>query len=87
MPDALEYVQDGAPLSDRFDGGATRLPDPDAVQEVRLKLPTPALSSPPQAPASSQPNQARTDLSDWRSQMRARPILVDDPLSDCGVLL
>jgi hypothetical protein len=36
-PAALEYVQDGAPLSDRFDGGATRLPDPDAVQEVRLE--------------------------------------------------
>jgi hypothetical protein len=34
---ALEYVQDGVPLSNRNYGGATILPDPDAVQEVRME--------------------------------------------------
>jgi hypothetical protein len=42
MPEALEYVQDGAPLSNRNFGGAVnstqaQLPDPDAVQEVRIE--------------------------------------------------
>jgi hypothetical protein len=42
MPEALEYVQDGAPLSNRNFGGAgnstqAQLPDPDAVQEVRIE--------------------------------------------------
>jgi hypothetical protein len=41
MPEALEYVQDGAPLTNRNFGGETnstqaQLPDPDAVQEVRI---------------------------------------------------
>ena len=36
-PNAFEYVQDGAPLvNDRF-GGANVLPDPDAIQEVRVE--------------------------------------------------
>lgn len=33
---ALEYVQDGAPMVDRDVGGSSLLPDPDAIQEVRL---------------------------------------------------
>lgn len=42
MYEAMEYVQDGAPLTDRNFGGArntgtAQLPDPDAVQEVRLE--------------------------------------------------
>lgn len=42
MPEALEYVADGAPLTNRNFGGETnstlaQLPDPDAVQEVRLE--------------------------------------------------
>ena len=42
MPEALEYVQDGAPLTDRNFGGANQytqaqLPDPDTVQEVRME--------------------------------------------------
>lgn len=41
MPEALEYVADGASLSNRNFGGVeagqVQLPDPDAVQEVRLE--------------------------------------------------
>ncbi|MDE1175841.1 MAG: carboxypeptidase-like regulatory domain-containing protein [Edaphobacter sp.] len=42
MGEALEYVQDGAPLVNRNFGGAgnstqAQLPDPDAVQEVRIE--------------------------------------------------
>jgi hypothetical protein len=42
MPEAMEYVQDGAPLSNRNFGGVgnstqAQLPDPDAVQEVRME--------------------------------------------------
>ncbi len=42
MPEALEYVQDGAPLTNRNFGGVgnstqSQLPDPDAVQEVRME--------------------------------------------------
>jgi hypothetical protein len=42
MPEALEYVADGAPLTNRNFGGESnstqaQLPDPDAVQEVRLE--------------------------------------------------
>jgi hypothetical protein len=40
MPEALEYVQDGATLANRNFGGENatqaQLPDPDAVQEVRI---------------------------------------------------
>lgn len=34
---AFEYVQDGTPLENRDFGGATRLPDQDSVQEVRVE--------------------------------------------------
>lgn len=34
---AFEYVQDGTPLANRDFGGATRLPDPDSIQEVRVE--------------------------------------------------
>lgn len=46
MPEALEYVADGVSLSNRYYGGeggsginsgAAQLPDPDAVQEVRIE--------------------------------------------------
>lgn len=37
MAAAIEYVQDGAPLSDRNFGGPATQPDPDAVQEVRIE--------------------------------------------------
>lgn len=42
MPEALEYVADGVPLTNRNFGGEgnstqAQLPDPDAVQEVRLE--------------------------------------------------
>jgi hypothetical protein len=42
LPEAMEYVADGAPLTNRNFGGETNasmalLPDPDAVQEVRLE--------------------------------------------------
>lgn len=42
MPEALEYVQDGAPLTNRNFGGEVnstqaQLPDPDAVREVRIE--------------------------------------------------
>jgi len=42
MPEALEYVADGVPLTNRNFGGEgnstqSQLPDPDAVQEVRLE--------------------------------------------------
>ena len=42
MPEALEYVQDGAALTNRNFGGVgnstqAQLPDPDAVQEVRME--------------------------------------------------
>ena len=42
MPEALEYVQDGAPLINRNFGGVgnstqSQLPDPDSVQEVRME--------------------------------------------------
>jgi hypothetical protein len=42
MPEALEYVQDGAALTNRNFGGEgnstqAQLPDPDAVQEVRME--------------------------------------------------
>jgi Carboxypeptidase regulatory-like domain len=42
MPEALEYVADGVPLSNRNFGGEgnstqAQLPDPDAVQEVRIE--------------------------------------------------
>ncbi len=33
----VEYVQDGAPLSNRNSGGPTLQPDPDSVEEVRLE--------------------------------------------------
>lgn len=40
MPEALEYVADGVPLSSRENGGVNQpllqLPDPDAVQEVQV---------------------------------------------------
>jgi len=42
MPEALEYVADGVPLTNRNFGGVgnstqSQLPDPDAVQEVRME--------------------------------------------------
>jgi hypothetical protein len=42
MPEALEYTQDGAPMTNRGFGGEgnsqnAQLPDPDAVQEVKLE--------------------------------------------------
>ncbi|SNS41189.1 Carboxypeptidase regulatory-like domain-containing protein [Granulicella rosea] len=41
MGEALDYVADGVPLSNRQSGGVTsangQLPDPDAVQEVRVE--------------------------------------------------
>ncbi len=42
MPEALEYVADGVPLTNRNFGGEgnstqAQLPDPDAVQEVRME--------------------------------------------------
>lgn len=41
MGEALEYVQDGAPLSNRNFGGVNptqaQLPDPDTIQEVRME--------------------------------------------------
>ncbi len=42
MGEALEYTQDGAPMTNRNFGGAgnstrAQLPDPDAVQEVRIE--------------------------------------------------
>jgi Carboxypeptidase regulatory-like domain len=42
MPEALEYVADGVPLSNRNFGGEgnstqAQLPDPDSVQEVRIE--------------------------------------------------
>lgn len=41
MAEALEYVADGVPLSDRQFGGSSKtlaeLPDPDSVQEVRVE--------------------------------------------------
>ena len=42
MPEALEYVADGVPLTNRNFGGEgnstqAQLPDPDAVQEVRIE--------------------------------------------------
>jgi Carboxypeptidase regulatory-like domain len=45
MAEALEYTQDGAPLTNRNFGGETnstqaQLPDPDAVQEVRVETVT-----------------------------------------------
>jgi hypothetical protein len=33
----IEYVQDGAPLSDRNFGGPATQPDPDSVQEVKIE--------------------------------------------------
>ncbi|MBS1821742.1 MAG: carboxypeptidase regulatory-like domain-containing protein [Acidobacteria bacterium] len=40
MPEALEYVADGVPLTNRQNGGVNvaqaQLPDPDAVQEVQM---------------------------------------------------
>jgi hypothetical protein len=45
MAEALEYTQDGAPMTNRNFGGETnstqaQLPDPDAVQEVRVETVT-----------------------------------------------
>jgi len=45
MPEALEYIQDGAPLTNRNFGGETnstqaQLPDPDSVQEARIETVT-----------------------------------------------
>jgi hypothetical protein len=42
MPEGLEYTQDGAPMTNRNFGGAgnstrAQLPDPDAVQEVKIE--------------------------------------------------
>jgi len=37
MQAAIEYVQDGAPLSDRNFGGPTIMPDPDSIQEVKVE--------------------------------------------------
>lgn len=37
MAAAIEYVQDGAPLSDRNFGGPATQPDPDSVQEVKIE--------------------------------------------------
>lgn len=42
MPEGLEYTQDGAPMTNRNFGGEgnstqAQLPDPDAVQEVRIE--------------------------------------------------
>ena len=41
MGEALEYVADGVPISNRQFGGMnlaqTQVPDPDAVQEVRVE--------------------------------------------------
>src|SRR5215212_9269404 len=42
MPEGLEYTQDGAPMTNRNFGGEgnstqAQLPDPDAVQEVKIE--------------------------------------------------
>ena len=45
LPEALEYIQDGTPLTNRNFGGETnstqaQLPDPDSIQEARLETVT-----------------------------------------------